>query len=115
MGRKAEAIRYAESCRSPWASDRDIDALCEEILLSSGLVDEAYAHYGLRANRAGTYLATFRAVERKYPRKRALEILADLVRTTPGEEGKWFAAAKGPGCTTRRSRSRGARRVIRRR
>jgi len=97
MGRKAEAIRYAESCRSPWASDQDIDALCEDILLSSGLTDEAYARFGLTANRAGTYLATFRAVAKKYPHKSSGDILADLVKTTPGEEGKWFAAAKEAG------------------
>ncbi len=45
----------------------------------------------------GTYLATFRAVARKYPHKSAAEILADLVETTPGDEGKWFAAAKAAG------------------
>jgi hypothetical protein len=94
MGMEAEAIRYAESCRSPWASDADIDSLCEEILLSSGLVSEAYERYGLTANRAGTYLAWFRAVSKKYPDRSATDILADLVKTTPGEEGKWFAAAK---------------------
>jgi hypothetical protein len=94
MGRKAEAIRCAESSRSPWASDADIDSLCEEILLSCGLADEAYERYGLTANRAGTYLAWFRAVSKKYPEKSASRILADLVETTPGEEGKWFAAAK---------------------
>ena len=37
-------------------------------------------------------LAWFRAVSRKYPDKSAADILADLVKTTPGEEGKWFAA-----------------------
>ena len=94
QGRKAEAIRLAESSRSPWASDLDIDRLCEEMLLSSGLVDEAYRRYGLRANRAGTYAAWFRAVARKYPHKKPAEILGDLVAETPGEEGKWFAAAK---------------------
>ncbi len=94
QGKKAEAIRYAERCRDPWASDLDIDQLCEAILLSSGLVEEAYVRYGLRANRAGTYLAWFRAVARKYPHKRPAEILEDLVAETPGEEGKWFAAAK---------------------
>ncbi len=31
---------------------------------------------------------------KKYPHKEASEILADLVELTPGEEGKWFAAAK---------------------
>ena len=97
QGESAEAIRYAEACRSPWASDRDIDGLCEEILLSSGLVDQAYERYGPRANKCGTYLATFRAVTRKYPHKRAADILDGLVKTTPGEEGKWFAAAKDAG------------------
>jgi hypothetical protein len=97
MGKKSEAIQYAESCRSPWASDCDIDALCEEILLSSGLVDRAYEHYGVRTHRGGTYLATFRAVAKQYPHKGPSEILADLVKTTPGDEGKWFAAAKEAG------------------
>ena len=96
-GRRAEALRYAESCRSPWASDHQVDSVCEEILLSSGMVDEAYTRYGVRANRGGTYLATFRAVSKKYPHKAAGEILADLVKTTPGDEGKWFAAAKDAG------------------
>jgi len=74
-----------------------VDALCEEILLSSGFVEEAYERYGLTANRRGTYLATFRAVAKRYPHKSASQILADLVKTTPGEEGKWFAAAKEAG------------------
>lgn len=97
MGKQSAAIRYADSCRGPWTSDTDADQICEEILLSSGLVDEAYRRYGLGANRGSTYLATFRAVARKYPHKVAREILADLVDTTPGEEGKWFAAAKEVG------------------
>ena len=33
QGRRAEAVAYAERCRSPWASDTDIDRLCEQILL----------------------------------------------------------------------------------
>lgn len=97
MGMKSEAIRYAESCRGRWTHDADVDAACEQILLSSGLVDEAYQRYGLRANRRSTYLATFRAVAKKYPHRTAREILDDLVETTPGEEGKWFAAAKDAG------------------
>jgi hypothetical protein len=96
-GDKVEALRYAESCRGPWAGDRQVDSMCEEILLSSGLLDEAYSRYGVRANQGSTYLATFRAVSKKYPQKSAGEILADLVKTTPGEEGKWFAAAKEAG------------------
>ena len=94
QGRPAEAITYAERCRSPWASDTDIDRLCEQILLASGHSDEAYARYAISANRAATYLGWFRAVAKKYPDKPAPAVLADLVRHTPGDEGKWFAAAK---------------------
>jgi hypothetical protein len=97
MGERSEAIRYAESCRGPWTNDGQVSALCEEILLSAGLVDEAYARYGPMVPRGGTYLAIFRAVARKYPHRSAGEILADLVKTTPGDEGKWFAAAKDAG------------------
>lgn len=97
QGRRAEALRLAESSRGPWASDLEIDRLGEEILLSSGMVEEAYRRYGLTANRAGTYLATFRAVAKRYPSKAPETILADLAETTPGEEGKWFAAAKSVG------------------
>ncbi len=94
MGRKAEAIRYAEEGRGLNDSPVAIARACEEVLLSSGLADEAYERYGLVANQAGTYLAWFRAVAKKYPHKAKAEVLADLVEHTPGEEGKWFAAAK---------------------
>ncbi|MEQ9325285.1 MAG: hypothetical protein RIF41_39325 [Polyangiaceae bacterium] len=94
MGRKAEAIRYAEEGRGLNDSPVAIARACEEVLLSSGLKDEAYSRYGLVANEAGTYLAWFRAVAKKYPHKSKAEVLADLVAHTPGEEGKWFAAAK---------------------
>jgi hypothetical protein len=97
QGQDDEAIGLAEACRGPWASDEAIDRACEEILLSAGRHDEAYTRYGLTANRGPTYLATFRAVAAKYPHKGAGDILADLVQTTPGEEGKWFAAAKTVG------------------
>lgn len=93
-GEKADAIRYAESCRGRSTNDAAIDRVCEEILLSSGLTDAAYERYGRSANRRGSYLATFRAIAKKYPDKPSAEILADLAADTPGEEGKWFAAAK---------------------
>ena len=89
-----EAIAFAENCRNPWASDGDIDGLCEDILLSTGRADEAYARYALTANRTGTYLGWFRAVLKKYPNVPRTVVLSDLVQLTPGDEGKWFAAAK---------------------
>lgn len=97
MGRTSEALRFAEASRDARTSDAAVDRVCEEIILSEGSSDEAYRRYGLRANRGGTYLATFRAVARKYPHKSRREILHDLVQTTPGEEGKWFGAAKQEG------------------
>jgi hypothetical protein len=97
MGRKAEAIRYAEASRDAWTPGGEVDRACEDILLSSGMAEEAYRRYGLRASAAGTYLATFRAVVAKYPHKAPRDVLADLVKTRPGEEGKWFAAAKEAG------------------
>jgi hypothetical protein len=54
----------------------------------------AIIHNALTANLAGSFLATYRAIARKYPHRKPAEILADLVASTPGEEGKWFAAAK---------------------
>jgi hypothetical protein len=97
MGKKAEAIRLAEASRGPWTSNVDVARLCEGILLSSGLVDEAFERYAAEATAGGTYLATFRAVTKKYPSKAPDEVLARLVGSTPGDEGKWFAAAKDAG------------------
>jgi len=51
----------------------------------------------LRASRGGTHLGTFRAVARKFPHKAPRDILTDLLAATPGEEGKWFAAATEAG------------------
>ena len=69
----------------------------DAILLSSGLVDEACRRYGLLANHPGTYVAWYRVVARKSPQIPPAQILDDLVASTPGEEGKWFAAAKQTG------------------
>ena len=69
-----------------------IHKVCEAILLSSGLANEAYQRYAFEANQAGTYLAKFGAICRKYPDKKPESILDDLVASTPGDEGKWFAA-----------------------
>lgn len=93
MGQPSEALRYAEEARGLNDSPAVIARACEALLLSSGLVDEAYARYGLLASQTGTYVAWFKAITKKYPHKPKAEILADLVAHMPGEEGKWFAAA----------------------
>lgn len=97
LGRKAEAIRYAQASRGLNAPEAHIAQECEALLLSSGLADEAYARYAIDANQKTTYLATYRAIAKKYPSKEPAAILHDLVKSTPGAEGKWFAAAKDAG------------------
>lgn len=97
QGKKAEAIAYAEATDDTYANPSSIARECEDILLSDGKTEEAYSRYALQANRKGTHLATFRAVASKYPDKEKAKILRDLVAQTPGEEGKWFAAAKTVG------------------
>ncbi|MGB5670902.1 MAG: hypothetical protein WBM71_10150, partial [Sedimenticolaceae bacterium] len=94
LGRKAEAVQYAETTRGLNQPDSVIDRACEEILISSGLHEEAYRRYGLSAAVGNSYIARFRSVAKRYPMKDKLQILTDLMATTPGEEGKWFATAK---------------------
>ena len=67
---------------------------CEALLLEADRCDEAYHRFALEANRAGTHLATFRAIRKQYPQKAPREILDDLIATTPDDEGRWFATAK---------------------
>ena len=97
LGQAPAAIRYAEDTRGLNQSDSEISLACEEILLSTGMWREAYDRYVLDANRRSTYLATFKAISKKYPHLEGEAILQRLVSSTPGEEGKWFAAAKSVG------------------
>ena len=97
QGKKAEAIRYAEESRGRNDPGWQIAQTCEEILLSSGLAEEAYRRYAIEANQGTTNLATFRAIVKKYPGQQPEQILRDLIAGTPGAEGKWFAAAKDAG------------------
>lgn len=93
MGRPADAVRYAVEGRGLNDSPIAIARVCEAVLLAAGQRDEAYRH-ALVANQASTYAAWFRAVLRKYPERKPTDVLDDLVAQTPGDEGKWFAAAK---------------------
>jgi len=97
MGKKKEALKFAEESHGLNENPITIAAACESILLSSGLEEEAYRRYAIQANQKTTYLSTFRAIAKKYPGKKVEVIIDDLVDSTPGEEGKWFAAAKSVG------------------
>lgn len=74
-----------------------IAAFCEGVLLGSSFADVAYARYAVEATYSTTNLATFKAIVKKYPGKPRETILRDLVASQPGQEGKWFAAAKDAG------------------
>lgn len=97
MGRPAEALLYAEAKKGLNDNPAEVARACERILISLGREEEAYRRYGALAARAGTYLAWFRNLQKAYPDMQPGAILADLVAATPGEEGKWFAAAKDAG------------------
>jgi hypothetical protein len=97
MGRRDEAIQYAEDSKGPNAPLTAIAAFCEGVLLGSGFADEAYARYAVEATYATTNLATFKAIVKKYPHLPRETILRDLVASQPSQEGKWFAAAKDAG------------------
>lgn len=97
MGRVDEAIAYAEATLAKDERPYAIARACEEVLLQAGRGAEAYGRYALLANQKTTNLATFRAIVKKYPHREKAAILADLIDATPGEAGKWFAAAKDAG------------------
>ena len=94
MGRVDDGLAYAEESRDLDDSRIPLACTCEDILLAAGRADEAYERFAIRANLGTNRLATFRAIAKKYPHKEPREILADLIRSSPGDEGKWFATAK---------------------
>jgi hypothetical protein len=96
MGKPGDALQLAEASGagdSPYAVSRE----CEQILLAGGMTEEAYERYAIEANQRGSFLATFQAIVAKYSNKSPAQILRDLVESTPGQEGKWFVAAKSIG------------------
>lgn len=97
MGKTAKALQYAEDSGNKYENPAGIALACEEILLAEGMSERAYRQYAIAASHKSTYLATFRAIAAKYPDKGRADILRDLIASTPGKEGKWFAAAKSAG------------------
>jgi hypothetical protein len=87
-------VDLMEGMRGRYAPDIALSAIAEQLLLDAGRIDEAYARYGIEATAANTNIARFRAIAKRYPDREPSRILADLIASTPGEEGKWFATAK---------------------
>ncbi|MDQ2819180.1 MAG: hypothetical protein M3Y65_02070 [Pseudomonadota bacterium] len=97
-GKMREAIAYAEGAKKSFNPPViAIARFCEQILLESGFVDEAYAGYALDAASASTNAGMFNGVVKKYPQIPRETILRDLVARDVGREGKWFVPAKDAG------------------
>jgi hypothetical protein len=94
QGRNDDAIALADSLRGHWTPDGAVNRLCERILLEAGRVEEAYQRFGLISHTQSTYIGTFRAVAKAYPSIPREQLLSDLIKLSPGDEGKWFTAAK---------------------
>jgi len=62
-----------------------------------GRAAEAYEHLRVGVQPQHLEQRTYRSIVRKYPERERAQILRDLIAATPGEEGKWFAAAKEAG------------------
>lgn len=88
------AIEFMAKAVNPWTPMAGLARFAEGVLLQAGRRVEAYEKYALEANRATTYLATYRLLSKRYPEIDTDRLLMDLIATTPGQEGKWFATAK---------------------
>jgi hypothetical protein len=97
MGHIEEALTWLETGAGLNDSHYAIARCGEEILLADGQIERAFHTYGVDANTMTTFLATYRALCKKYPTIEAREVLNHCVEHTPGEEGKWFAAARHAG------------------
>ena len=93
-GKVDEAIAYMAGRKPADAPRMALAAFAEDALLKAGRRAEAYQRYAVDANQANSRLATFRAIAKKYPELDPDQILNDLIQSTPGNEGKWFATAK---------------------
>jgi tetratricopeptide (TPR) repeat protein len=89
-----EAIAYLQRRAGTNTPEGALARFAEDVLLQAGRRAEAYACHAIAANQANSRLATYRAIAKKYPEIAPDRLLRDLIGSTPGDEGKWFATAK---------------------
>ena len=92
-----EAIAYVKARAGINTPQGALARFAEQALLRAERRAEAYRDYAVAANRAVSRLATYRAIAKKYPEIAPDRLLGDLIASTPGEEGKWFATARSLG------------------
>jgi hypothetical protein len=88
------AIAFMDRAVGKWTPRVGLAHFAEKALLAAGRSREAYERYAIEANQRTSYLGTYRAIAAKYPDVDPDRLLADLIASTPEEEGKWFATAK---------------------
>lgn len=93
-GQVEEGIAYLERRCAQQVSPGALASFAEDALLQAGQRQQAYERYALTAHQANSRLATYRSLAKAYPEIGSDQLLRDLIRSTPGEEGKWFATAK---------------------
>ena len=93
-GQVDEAIAYMQERAGINTPKAELARFAEEVLLHAGRRADAYQHYAIEANQANSRLATYSALAKKYPEVEPDRLLGDLIASTPGDEGKWFATAK---------------------
>jgi hypothetical protein len=95
-----KAIAYAENTRDIINTNQvSISCFCEEALIKTCQINEAYIRYAIPANNANTYLNWFNKIKKKYKTiKTDQEILSDLIAANIVEPGKWFATANKLKC-----------------
>lgn len=78
----------------PYISPYAVARLGEELLMQSGRIEEAYRKYAFRLPFQTTGLATFTTIHKRYPKISPQRIINDLLANDPGNERRYFAAAR---------------------
>jgi hypothetical protein len=83
--------------QDPYTSSYAAARVGEELLMKLGRTEEAYKRYAFKTDFHATGLATFSAIRKKYPGISPQRILNDLIDADPGNERRYFAAARKVG------------------
>lgn len=96
LGRRAEALRLIR-VDAAGARPQEAERMAEEILLDSGLREQAWADHALAAAEDVNRVLWLKRLLERYPERTPTEVLERLVAATPTREGRWFAAARQAG------------------
>lgn len=95
-GETERALSRAEAATGRFGSVEALQ-ICEELLLELGRRDEAWQRFALEAHESPSRVKWLKSLLKTYPEYDAGSILAQLVATSRGQEGRWFAAARNNG------------------